>query len=67
MVRQRLEMESLRGAWHDQTLSIRACYLLVKSLGKNICKIPFFYSGDMTHVWDHTTVPKRDRLKVLLL
>lgn len=67
MVRQRLEIVSPRYTWHDQTLSIKAFYLLVKSLGKNSCNIPFFSSKEVTHVWDPATFPKRERLKLLLV
>lgn len=64
---QRLEIVSLRDAWHDLTLSIKAFCLLVKSLGKNTCNIPSFSSKEVTHVWDPATFPKRERLKLLLL
>lgn len=41
MVRQRLEIVSPSDAWQDQTLSVKAFYLLVKSLGKK--KIVIFH------------------------
>lgn len=47
MVRRGLGKGSLRGVWLEQALSVKDCYLWLKSLSKNSCSIPYFQRSDV--------------------